>query len=631
MTRLVAIIILFVSVSKADIRAQTFLIEKFGSERLNANFIYDITQDNSGQLIVASSNGIHIYDGTNFETINTKNGLSENFVEKIELNKNVIWFSYYSGGYGYVKNNKVVNLNLQEKVLNFSSNQDQIHILFDGYEKKYKDEVQIDSFSTDNKSILFIDDNTALSVNKSGVLKFKNLKHEAIIDSVNFIETTKIDNYFISINKKNLNVLKIENNKVDVVSSFVLSFNPVEINDLYLKNKTLLIATKNSGVHEYTFNKNFQDYSYTNYSKTTGLISNNIQTCFIDIENNLWFGSYGDGLCFLPFTKNSNFEINDKIKINDLIHFNNKILIGSDQGLLTLTPKTNEITKTKGKTIVINCFKKFNQNILVGTNKGLYLYKDNNLFPHHFDNFLNNVKINSIQIENETIFLGTDSGLYIINTLENKKIHITTNEGLAHNIIEHFIIDKNRTFWFDSPNSPIYSYFNGEFRYYKNVSGFESFNITDIIETSSGEILFATNGDGIFKVNYDEIVKVPLEYQLFSDKLYFLKETHNNQLIIGHRDAITIINLLKGEIISHNKIPGLSNINNKSSLLYNDELWIATDSKLKKLSTKNILKNKYQPNLFMDKLIVNKDTLRDKKKTSLMAIIISNLILNPFF
>nr|WP_315153930.1 histidine kinase [uncultured Flavobacterium sp.] len=79
-------------------------------EGLPSNTIYGITEDNSGNIVLGTENGLTFFDGNEFKTVNVKEGLiNPNIVAVANDNDGTIWFINYGDRLQKLQNNKIIN------------------------------------------------------------------------------------------------------------------------------------------------------------------------------------------------------------------------------------------------------------------------------------------------------------------------------------------------------------------------------------------------------------------------------------------------------------------------------------------------------------------------------------------
>ncbi len=605
--------------------AQTYDFKDFDDENIRSAFIYQITQDKKGDLWLAHSKGLSVYDGLSFKQYDKKTGLLDDFIEHIEVDSaNKIWFSYYNGGYGYIDHNKIFNIDTSKYVTHIKVNhngkayvatQDKIYTYFNSD----KDSLDITATKIEflkNNTMLWLDDEQNLySINS------KNHHHQLLKD-VQLLSANILTNIAACVSNDTLKIIRVNANGIHKIISIIdlKKFN-LEISNINLFSNYLEISTLNNGVLEIKFNADYTAYSIKLYNNEKGLQSNHVYTTFLDKEKNLWIGCYGNGLLMLP---NSRISVYNKGFENTAVYavtgFENTLFLATEHGLIKTKESQNK-TKFFLQQFKIKTIYKRNNELWVGTeNGGLYRYKNNQLKQLHFTSNIQPKTINCIQFEDETIIVGTNSGLYLYNFYSKETKHITTNEGLAHNVVEYFMIDNSRTFWFDSPNSPVYSYQNGEFSYYKNIDGFESFNITDITQLGNGEIWFTTAGDGVFKYSKGKFTNYNKNDGLFANYVYFINEISHNTVLLGHKKGITTIEIT-------DTVPNIRHSGNIDELEFilpqsyyvagGKNLWIGSSNGLINVPLNYIQSSKYQPQLFIENIQISSDNIGVKDTVNL--------------
>jgi ligand-binding sensor domain-containing protein/serine phosphatase RsbU (regulator of sigma subunit) len=602
-----------------SLSAQTYDFKKYDDEKINSLFVYDIKQDNNGYLYLATSNGLIKYDGVHFNVFNTDRGITDNFIEHLEIdNKQNVWFSYYNGGYGYLNESTIFNLSDDAIVTDIKiKDSNQVFICHQNEIVILKDEKRIDSINIDVKQLEFISNAHFLRLDFENRLYNVNTKNEnfLLLTDIDFLTTSYNDNLIFTINNNILNIHKLKPNQtLQKIDEIDLSKYNLDITSLYYSNHNLEISSSNKGILEIKFNSDLTSFTSKTFNITNGLHTNYVYTTFIDKEQNLWIGSYGEGLYMLPYSRIATYKLN-KENITQIINFENTLYIGTNEGLIKMSSASNTIGQTYLPQKHITSLVKYKDTLYIGTkSNGLYTLKNNNLKAYKIPNLNLNNSINHLQFNDNNLILATNSGLFIYNIKSKTTQIITTNEGMAHNIVEYFIIDHNKRFWFESPNSPIYCYENGEFIYYKNVEGYNSFNITDIKEDSEHNIWIATAGDGVFKYTNKTFTQFTTEQGLYSNYLYFISLTNNNSLTIGHKEGLSVINYHDSISISNiGYVKELEYILPRASYFAGEKnLWIGTNNGLVNLHADFILNKSFVPNLYIEKLIINKDTLKNE-------------------
>ena len=104
------------------ILAQDYYQKNFTKEDgLPGSEIYDILQDRNGYIWMGTSYGVCRYDGYEFTTYTTTNGLADNStITLMEDYKGRIWFSSYSGKLSYYENNQFHSYKYNDTLLKYT-------------------------------------------------------------------------------------------------------------------------------------------------------------------------------------------------------------------------------------------------------------------------------------------------------------------------------------------------------------------------------------------------------------------------------------------------------------------------------------------------------------------------------
>lgn len=597
---------------------QTYNVETFTNEELKSEFVYDFAQNSIGELYVATANGLAIYDGLSFKVLNEENGLIEDFISHIFIDsKDFIWISYHNGGISRIKNREILNYDLNfvsSSILELSSGE--IICLSDEGPFIYKagEFINSDKFQQ-TKEIIKWSEISILRVDSDNTLHFERSDDKSsyiVQQDVEFIATDIKNDRVALISNSTLTLYQLQsgrlfNEKLKInLTNFKVG---LDISAVVLNEDKVVLASHQDGLLEINFDKKFNTYSSRHLTTENGLNSSNIQTLFIDKEQNLWIGSYGKGVSYLPKNRViTYFQNANAISVNCIEYFQNKFYIGSNNGFYTV--KDIEKSKPYLENKRINTFSAADGMLWIGTEEnGLFYLKDEVIYPFLFQNIEQQpLTINCIKFHENALIAGTNSGLYIHYLDSNKSVLITTNDGLAHNVVESFIIDKHGRYWFDSPSSPIYSYLEGDFTYYKNIEGFESYDITDIKELEDDRIIFGTAGDGIFCYADNQFTQYTKADGLLSNYIYFIEENEGYSFYCGHKGGITV--QLKNdstvEFWRTSNLNELEYINPKASKIVSDgNLWIGTSQGLVNLPRVLDYNTFVKPKLFFPSIIIN--------------------------
>ena len=611
--------------------SQKFNFEHFAQDRLKANFFYDFEQDSKGNLYMASSKGLIIYDGIDFILMNEEDSLQDEFISEIYISQDdAVWIAYYKGGLSKLVDNEIIHLNDLAYVNDLIETPEEgILVLTDeGGMKVVQNQLRSYPKYDGASSIEFFGPNSYMILSEMGELSFSSpeKKQYQIDTDVLSFSVSQDGKQAMALKEEGISIYTVYDDGSPKFETYA-TFDQLGINSQVtahvMEDRKAIIGTQDQGIFEIFLNPGFQTYSIQRFTKDNGLGMEKVNSLFIDREKSLWIGSYGEGVSMIPkkrISLHGDLDKSLKSRINAIEYYKGELFVGSENGLRPLKAEhTFDYPTLKNRSITT--LKAQNDTLWVGTKNGLFYLFNNKVSKFDFVSLREQPSyINDIELSENTIYVGTNSGLYSYDFNTDTPDHLTTNEGLAHNVIENFIIDDSKTFWFDSPNSPIYSFKSGEYKYHKNIEGYESHNLTDIIQISNGSICFATAGDGIFIYENSEFKSYNSDDGLFNNFIYFVEETQDGKLIVGHKNSVSIIkNISDGtEITDLGHIPELEFIlPNSNFISASNYMWIGTYQGAVRIPKINVYDPKFIPELQMESILINQEEYEDKSEINL--------------
>lgn len=220
-------------------------------------------------------------------------------------------------------------------------------------------------------------------------------------------------------------------------------------------------------------------------------LNNHVRSIFLDKFNNLWCGTFSNGLLFIPNPKN-----------NPTLHYYR----------FNSNPKD---PKSLSDNVIISLYLDSNEQLWIGTNNGLnrlegrlYNYdlsgnKKPKLTFEQFigvtrtDDYLNNNEINCI-IENSDgkIWVATQGGgINILNPKTSKFSHLTTKQGLPGNDVFGMVADDKNNLWISTERGLVkydQSSADPKITVYRNSDGIQSnvFLINSYYKAKDGRLYF---------------------------------------------------------------------------------------------------------------------------------------------
>ncbi len=360
---------------------------------LSQSSVIAVCQDQLGQLWIGTRDGLNKYDGTKFTIYRTDtnnvNSISNNDILCIQQDRfGYIWIGTYNG------------LN------KYDPKTDTFTRYFHTQNNESLTNNTIWSLKELHNGDLLIGTSSGFSVYKRSTNSFKNFGSKNLLNRkiYSILETTNKE-VFLGTNKGIYKLFNDTKNQISI--DLVSNSSNVFVQDLLIgNNNNFLIATKHSGILEYSFKtKVINSFMPKSDFKDANL---NVRRLLYDNDNNLWVGTY-NGLKIINTTKRV---------ITLKSNFNN----------------TNSLTKNSIKSI----FKDKKGSIWIGTYYGgLNIWDKSNV---NFENItenqnhlgLNYSVVSSMAHYNDDVFFGTEGGgITVLNKKNKKYSYINTSKYKA--------------------------------------------------------------------------------------------------------------------------------------------------------------------------------------------------------
>ncbi|MBK3515946.1 ligand-binding sensor domain-containing protein [Carboxylicivirga marina] len=410
----------------------SYFYHKPGNNSISSNNITDILEDEAGIIWIATRNGLNKYDPENntFEVFNTSNGLSNAFITSLAIEKNVMWVGTYGGGVNLLNmdSNSILKIRQLDNVLG--------------------EEEVLDIVIDQNKFVW-------MAIQDKGLCRFNQYDKQC--------------KQFYGSND---------------IKGFHENDTP---RDLVLDNKNRIWFTSNrSGLFCYDQTiPSFFNYKL-NQSEKVGVNSCSLSTILIDDIDNLWVGSYRQGLSIC------------KMQQDNIIH-----LDSDDYGNSSM--RNNDVN---------SIFEDSDGDIWLATENGLSRLDgdfNNTRTYTTIDGLVDNTIMTISEINNE-LWLGTYAGgINIFNKELNVFRSFETNQDQLPSLSSDFV----RTIYKDSKGLIWIGTIRGGINVYNpktqeivvyayssdKIKPVSSNNIFSFIEDKDGSIYVATNGGGVMRYN----------------------------------------------------------------------------------------------------------------------------------
>lgn len=563
--------------------AQLYNIKSYTDDNgLAQNYVYSMSQNENGFLLIGTGDGFNVFDGDKFKTYTIKNGLAENFVTAhLTFGKKTI-IGHFQGGISIYENNRFKKIKREElenvKINGFLQDKNGDILIYTqgkglfklgkkqeliAYENPLANGINQVEYDRSNDYLLATNDGLV-------VMNYDDPKNPKEIQSPEELKYKTISRIVKGNTLRNLFWVGVEGEGVYGIlregrTYRIVSFIDQEKLGVTEGKMTSMICDRENnlwlgflgeGIRRVTFTGSDKNSSFIKKIDAANGIDNlNIQQIFQDNEGNMWFGTFGGGLylkTIQPFVyyNEKNGLKNTNIRAVTTVE-NNVVWLGSEKGLCSYNLVNNEITvfnKSNGfSDDEVTCLRKgYNGILWIGTkNSGTFTY---DLATRKFTHFSkeHGLRLNCINSIDQTaygiVYIGTTDGLYICDTKKNTAKWLTTLEGLMHNNVRDLFVDSQNRLWIGSPGTPPYYYKNGKFKAFKDVEGLKNYKIVSYGEDRGGAVWIATEGDGVFRFKNGKFKNFTISNGLKSNYVYGILYDGVETIWLTHKDGMSKLN-----------------------------------------------------------------------------------------
>ena len=562
--------------------AQSYKIKAYSDrDGLGSAYINTINQDSRGYLLIGTSEGLYRFDGFRFQSYTTKDSLAENFIEcSLSGTNDRILFGHNNGNVSIYQNGKfdIVHLEkyltskivqiLQDTNGNFYliSQSSGICILDSGYNVRHVqqglEDYNLFSAQFDSNNQLWVGtDLGVIKVTFNGSNKCEATMVDGFpITTITCIAPAKNNRLLISTVDAGLFSLNPASSALDSVKAANEDLSTYQIKNIREdKNGVLWISTNNAGLIELSelAGNTYQTVVHFTDGAMKDVVST--RTSFTDREGTMWIGSIGNGLLKLEDDYFSTFKFTDgeDQAIYSVFNVNDSLYIGG-RGYITISlGNPRNIIETIGKekglpnTAITAIFRNSLGDLYVGTiDDGLWKMPSN---QKKFKRVIlstdfKNQKISHIISHDGMLYVATDFGAYI---LENDKVNtrLSIESGLSGNVVRSFFVDSQKRIWIGTTSSEIsFIDSDGTLQILTSPIPNSTLPVRFFAEDKEGSIWMSTEGAGVMKLSEKGFKVFQKENGLYSDFCYSMVSDDKNHLWVGHRGALSRINITTDEI-----------------------------------------------------------------------------------
>lgn len=641
------LMIILLSINVLPSSSQVYYFDSYGvSEGLSSSKVYDIVQDNSDYLWLATESGVTRWDGSEFENFSSDDGLAIGGVRTLyEDHAGRIWMGHLNGRLTCYENNTFTiidfdTLEIKGDITGIIEHNDKLWI------------------TTSSGGAL----STDFPGEKVSILKVKQYRGgQGLSDQVFDVYIDK-SGVLYCIADMGIKSYNPENDSFE-------SYRPEGLTTFFITTAMLedsrggrWFGTHNGGLYYFPPG----DDELIIYDARDGLAHNFISCITEDSNGNIWVGTFGGGVTVFKGDHMQTFD-----EKNGLPAMAIQSIMEDQEGNIIITSQNNGIQVFKGdhfinyisgsmfrdKTVWTVAEDK-HERYWFGTNEGITLYdpelglplfyyeethnisdqiryivndksqnlwigtNDRGVFRYDFDKNdfifdykLNNIlyqkllKVKGLVVDNDNkLWIGTSDGVAVWDIEGNEGRRYTQYDGLANNNISSLYVDSNGRVWIGSEEV------NAITRYIPAKDTFEILSLdnnliaTSITETNEGTIWLGTQY-GVLGLRSDTIAfHLTMNDGLLSNNINLLQPDNRGVLYIGTNLGLNSLNIETGTINTYTEENGFVGIETKQNASFLDSkghLWFGTANGATELAPENIPPPDLSPLTHIKGIMVN--------------------------
>lgn len=555
-----------------------FAIKKFGIDQgFGGTFIYSIVQDENGFLWVGSDDGLYQFDGKTMVNLNKKDTTMGGQVTASTIAKDGhLFLGYAKGGVSIVEHGRYRKIMSEERVPN-------------KVVRLYQDAAEVIWGLTQNRGIIKIENDTAIHMQPDalvGNIAFDLIKHEDIlyvgtndgllklkvngdgtITSNGFVagsegmaittmyEDPNEDEILWVGSEEGLHYIAHGNNESLTV---VAGLEEVRVSAIVRDQlETLWVGTASSGLVEIQLKAN-KSHKITNFNKENGFAANQINSLYVDRENEIWAGTFGNGLVQLNRALFHHYELKKSAEIegvNEIFQVDeNLYYLATNTGLVKAY---NAAGKDSLTFELVSQTRKYDVKgllvsedvIWLGTgNEGLVRY---DIKRGAFKKIVLNPVDPGLSHLVRYLAFGNDGNLWVsiagngvYNIRHDGSLiqHFNTRNGFYHNEIFAILPDAGGNVWFGAHAVGLALLReNKELEFLTRDEIFPGRDINSISQDDQGKVWIATAGAGLFGFDGEEFEQFDESTGLLSKFCNAVEVDNAGQIWVGHRQGLSLI------------------------------------------------------------------------------------------
>ncbi len=555
-----------------------------------------ICEDSVGSFWIGHGNGrISRMIGRKFTEFMPDEGLGDVTITDLEVDeKNRVWFSTLGEGVYYYSDNRLYNLNTD-----------------DGLADNYAYSIAILGEE------VCIGTDYGISIYNAAE---KTFDHISMSDGIpdNIVKKVLYDeNEILWVGTDEAGIFSIEmrSGKISIIDGW----NFGSINDFVVDGQDIWISTDRSGVVELIVDDD-GIHRYNHITKKHGLMSDRTNSIFIDREKNLWIGTRDE----VTQSVTSVFEFLDdrhglpsRMMVYDfLIDENEFYWVCSDQGFFKLSESEDggfridnlfEGTPLENITF-ISLYEDYQNYLWAGTyDHGVFRIDPATLSyrQYNVENGLCDNNVISITANEQHILFSTLGGgvsMCDINADQITFRNLTKTFPEIANYVYGTLIDSEDRIWFAQDADRLSYFLNDSIYSFGPKDSLYISTIYSLIEDSQKNIWFTTASEGLYCYDGEDFINYNENTGLASDEIQSIANDPYGNLVIVSNEGIDIFNPVNKKFYHFGDNYGTSYRDPQLNSIYqhsNGEIWIGTGNGLIKYKPHVLFRDSIQPLLFL--------------------------------
>jgi len=487
-----------------------------------------ITEDKLGNIWIGTASGVSMFNGSTFKNFSSKEGITDETVYCIYVDdNNTKWFATNGDGVIAIdKSGEVKRLTTQEGLKHntiFSITKDSIGSLWFSHKKWF-------------------------AKYEAGMIKDFTPANDPDAERIFFTSFTDAEGK-VWLGSTDGDIIVCDTQKLFSKFDLPAPYNTSFISSITQDKRGNMWFATSSGVLKY----NGKDFKV--FNERNGLASNAAQTILCDNENNIWVGTLSGGV--------------NLISSEAFSYFTDK------EGLLNKNISYIQAA-TGGK------------KHLVGTAEGLYELDNNRLKKIQLPGELSNESIACIATDAlQNIWVGTSSEIFILSaTNGNYQIKKRYREINGKEIIapQNIVHDKNGNTWIATYGSGLLVFNDASEKVFDHSNSLVPDDLLSIHLDNAQNIWIGTLNDGVLKYNGNTFEPFTANNQFGKQTVWSIASDGKHKLFFGTGDSGICV--FDGNTISYISVKDGLSSNHITSLLWDEKqnaLWAGSEKGLNKI------------------------------------------------